>query len=130
MPPPPFRQDFEPRIHLTQADFASITQRGLLCDADGQLTVAQFEARANRQRERETETETETETDRETQRERETEREREGEGEGERKRQRQRQRQRQRETETERDRDFGQLTMARATRSGRPSTACPWVARA
>ena len=37
------RQDFEPRIHLSDSDFAVITQNGALCDATGRLGPAEFE---------------------------------------------------------------------------------------
>ena len=30
-------QDFNPRIHMTDSDFASITDDGTLCDSNGQL---------------------------------------------------------------------------------------------
>jgi hypothetical protein len=40
--PPP--QDYTPRIHMTELDFASITSNGLLCDERGMLGPAEFEA--------------------------------------------------------------------------------------
>ncbi len=36
-------QDFRPRIHLTESDFASITANGALCGPDGQLGAVEFE---------------------------------------------------------------------------------------
>ena len=33
----PLLQDFKPRIHVTDSDFASITENGALCDESGQL---------------------------------------------------------------------------------------------
>ena len=41
-PPPVTRQDFHPRIHITDSDFASITEDGALCDARGQLGPHEF----------------------------------------------------------------------------------------
>ena len=35
-------QDFHPRIHITDSDFASITQDGALCDTKGQLGPDEF----------------------------------------------------------------------------------------
>ena len=35
-------QDFYPRIHITNSDFASITENGALCDADGHLGQTEF----------------------------------------------------------------------------------------
>ena len=35
-------QDFTPCIHITDSDFASITQDGALCDANGQLGPDEF----------------------------------------------------------------------------------------
>ena len=35
-------QDFHPRIHITDSDFASITDNGNLCDGKGQLGQAEF----------------------------------------------------------------------------------------
>ena len=42
-------QDFNPRIHITESDFVSITDDGRLCDANGQLGPAEFEAVIRRQ---------------------------------------------------------------------------------
>ena len=33
-------QDFKPRIHVTNSDFASITENGVLCDENGQMGQA------------------------------------------------------------------------------------------
>ena len=35
-------QDFRPRIHITNSDFASITQNGALCDVNGHLGPDEF----------------------------------------------------------------------------------------
>ena len=35
-------QDFYPRIHITDSDFASITENGALCDANGHLGQTEF----------------------------------------------------------------------------------------
>ena len=43
------RQDFHPRIYLTDSDFASITHNGKLCDAKGQLGPSEFEDVMRRQ---------------------------------------------------------------------------------
>ena len=43
------RQDFHPRIYLTDSDFASITLDGKLCDAKGQLGLREFEDVMRRQ---------------------------------------------------------------------------------
>ena len=40
----PSAQDFTPPIHVSASDFASITQNGALCDANGDLGPAEFEA--------------------------------------------------------------------------------------
>ena len=42
-------QDFRPRIHLTQSDFASFTAGGRLCGADGQLGASEFETAMRKQ---------------------------------------------------------------------------------
>ena len=42
-------QDFHPRIHITDSDFVSITDDGRLCDENGQLGPAEFEAVIRRQ---------------------------------------------------------------------------------
>ena len=42
-------QDFHPRIHMTDSDFASITLDGKLCDAKGQLGPREFEEVMRRQ---------------------------------------------------------------------------------
>ena len=44
-----FRQDFQPRIHVTSSDFASITDNGALCDENGQLGPVEFENVIRRQ---------------------------------------------------------------------------------
>ena len=49
-------QDFHPRIHITDSDFASITHDGALCDATGQLGQAEFEEVIRRQARRITHT--------------------------------------------------------------------------
>ncbi len=36
-------QDFKPRIHISESDFATITLDGKLCNSDGNLEAAQFE---------------------------------------------------------------------------------------
>ena len=36
-------QDFTPRIHVSEEDFAIITRDGVLLDDDGQLRAPQFE---------------------------------------------------------------------------------------
>ena len=38
----PAAQDFEPRIHVTDSDFASITENGRLCDENGQMGQARI----------------------------------------------------------------------------------------
>jgi hypothetical protein len=51
-PPPPANgppQDFQPHIHLSEADYAVLTQDGALCDAGGGLGPASFEAALRRQ---------------------------------------------------------------------------------
>ena len=42
-------QDFTPCIHITDSDFASITQDGALCDANGQLGPDEFADAIRRQ---------------------------------------------------------------------------------
>ena len=42
-------QNFHPRIHLTESDFASITDGGILCDSGGFLGPAEFEAAMRKQ---------------------------------------------------------------------------------
>jgi hypothetical protein len=42
--PPCKRQDFRPRIHLTDSDYSSITADGTLCGDDGTLSASEFEA--------------------------------------------------------------------------------------
>ena len=42
-------QDFEPRIHLADADFAALTAGGSLCDAEGALGPGEFDAAMRRQ---------------------------------------------------------------------------------
>ena len=42
-------QDFHPRIHLTDSDYASVTASGTLCAEDGRLGAAEFEAAMRRQ---------------------------------------------------------------------------------
>ena len=37
------RQDFTPRIHISPADFAVITNNGAMCDERGQLGPKEFE---------------------------------------------------------------------------------------
>jgi hypothetical protein len=39
-----FEQDFRPRIHVSESDFATITMDGKLCNSDGRLGKSQFEA--------------------------------------------------------------------------------------
>jgi hypothetical protein len=36
-------QDFTPRIHISPADFAVITNNGAMCDERGQLGLKEFE---------------------------------------------------------------------------------------
>jgi hypothetical protein len=36
-------QDFQPRIHLNEADFAVLTRGGALCDAAGRVGPKEFE---------------------------------------------------------------------------------------
>ena len=38
------RQNFQPRIHFTQSDYMILTQEGRVCDSDGKLGRAEFEA--------------------------------------------------------------------------------------
>ena len=38
-------QDFTPRIHISPADFAVITNNGAMCDERGQLGLREFEVR-------------------------------------------------------------------------------------
>ena len=42
-------QDFEPRIHLADADFAALTAGGSLCDSEGALGPGEFDAAMRRQ---------------------------------------------------------------------------------
>ncbi len=37
------RQPFQPKLHITNADFLSITRNGQLCDAEGGLGLEEFE---------------------------------------------------------------------------------------
>ncbi len=39
----PGPQPFEPKLHMTDEDFLSITQNGQLCDAEGGLGLKEFE---------------------------------------------------------------------------------------
>jgi hypothetical protein len=39
----PGPQPFEPKLHITDEDFKSITHNGLLCDAEGGLGLKEFE---------------------------------------------------------------------------------------
>lgn len=52
-PTPPslfvYTQAFHPRIHVTDSDFASMTNNGALCNAKGQLGPAEFERVIRRQ---------------------------------------------------------------------------------
>jgi len=43
------RQDFDPKIHLTDLDFMSLTDNLKLCDEDGQLGLKEFEVVMRRQ---------------------------------------------------------------------------------
>ncbi len=36
-------QPFQPKLHITDADFLSITRNGQLCDAEGGLGLKEFE---------------------------------------------------------------------------------------
>ena len=42
-------QDLKPHIHLTDSDFASITNDGKLCDEGGSIRPAEFEAAIRQQ---------------------------------------------------------------------------------
>jgi hypothetical protein len=44
-----FTQDFKPRIHLSESDYAVFTQSGTLCDEHGNLGPQQFETALRRQ---------------------------------------------------------------------------------
>lgn len=37
------QQDFKPRIHISESDFATITMDGKLCNSSGKLGAEQFE---------------------------------------------------------------------------------------